>query len=68
MNGRTRASRVATAGPRYVDLQADTEVFAPATRDFQAKVIARRFGSAPALSGVLAELAYPDVDDWRCRA
>lgn len=68
MNGRTRASRVATAGSQNVVLAVDTEVLAPATLNFQAATLARRFGLSPAVAAATAALAFNVSDTWRARA
>ena len=65
MNGRTRASRVATAGSRNVVLAVDTEVSAPVTLNFQAAILARRFGLSPAIAAVKAEHCYSVPESWR---
>ncbi len=65
MNGRTRASRVATAGPQNVVLAVDTEVLAPTTLNFQATTLARRYGLSPAVAAATAALAFGAPDTWR---
>lgn len=64
---KTRAtSRVATsAGLGNAFLAARTEVSAPATPDFQAAALARRFGLSPAVAAATAALAYGVPDTWR---
>ncbi len=67
MNEETRASRGATAGPsksafREVSTPSDT----PAPSHQQA-FIATRFRQPSATAALLAELAFPSVDNWRAR-
>lgn len=68
MNGRTRASRVATAGSRNVALQADTGIFASSILSSHAKAIAQRCEPSSAVALAAAVLAYPQVNSWRGRA
>ena len=68
MNGRTRASRVATAGSRNVVLAVDTEVSAPVTPNFQAAIIAHRYRLTPAVAAATAALLYPQAEERRAWA
>lgn len=68
MNEETRASRGATAGPsksafREVSTPSDTPL-PPLRQAF----ITARFRQPSATAALLAELAFPAVDDWRRRS
>ena len=65
MNGRTRASRVATAGSRNVVLAVDTEISAPVTLNFQAAILARRYGLSPSVAALKAEHCFGVPETWR---
>lgn len=45
--------------------QVSFETYAPSEQSRQAPYIARRYGLTPALASVVAELAFPAVDNWR---
>jgi hypothetical protein len=65
MNGRTRASRVATAGSQNVVLAVDTEISAPDTLTFQAAILAKRYGLSPAIAALKAEHCFAVPETWR---
>lgn len=54
---RSRASDVAS--------QADITEIAPALSEIQIARLRKRFDFSPALAGVVASLAYPQIDSWR---
>ena len=45
--------------------QTDTMQIAPEASEIQIACLRRRFDFSPALAGVVASLAYPQIDNWR---
>lgn len=64
MKGKTRAQRglqrVSQNVFRQVDVHGDTPAQA-----LRQDYLAARFGLTPSIASVVAELAFPAVDDWR---
>lgn len=52
---------------KNVALQADIYGYALPTAPKQDLHIARRFGLPPSIAAVIADLAWPTVDNWRGR-
>jgi hypothetical protein len=59
------AHRGATAGLSNAFRQVSVERYAPTESPRQAPYLVTRFGLAPSMATVIAELAYPTLDTWR---
>lgn len=61
------AHRGAKAGLSKAVLAVSTERYAPVYAPRQASRLALRYGLSPLHAALVAELAFPDVDNWRSR-
>lgn len=65
---RKPAHRGATAGLSNASWQVSTERYAPDSAPRQAQYISTRFGVSPLHAALIAELAFPTLDEARGRA
>ncbi|SFM99644.1 hypothetical protein SAMN05192568_10975 [Methylobacterium pseudosasicola] len=64
MKQKTRAQRGLRRVSKSVFCQVDTQRDTPA-QALRQDYLAARFGLTPSIAGVVAELAFPNVDSWR---